>query len=64
MGLCFYVQEHPTGSGFGVKVSQKTGPWFKVSSDRLVEAGNQTCDPWFERHRFIPYTTAASHCKF
>ena len=25
------------------------------------EAGNRTCDPWFTRHRFIPYTTAASH---
>ena len=31
----------------------------KVSSDRLGEAGNRTCDPWFTRHRFIPYTTAA-----
>ena len=24
------------------------------------EAGNRTCDPWFTRHRFFPYTTAAS----
>ena len=24
------------------------------------EARNRTCDPWFTRHRFIPYTTAAS----
>ena len=24
------------------------------------EAGNRTCDPWFTRHRFIPYTMAAS----
>ena len=24
------------------------------------EAGNRTCDPWFTRHRFIPYTTEAS----
>ena len=23
-------------------------------------AGNRTCDPWFTRHRFIPYITAAS----
>ena len=23
------------------------------------EARNRTCDPWFARHRFIPYTTAA-----
>ena len=26
-------------------------------------AGNRTCDPWFTRHRFIPYTTAASHTR-
>ena len=24
------------------------------------EAGNQTCDPWFTRHRLIPYTTVTS----
>ena len=24
------------------------------------EAGNLTCDPWFTRHKFIPYTTAAN----
>ena len=49
-----------TGSGSDFKASQKTGPRFKVSSDRLGEAGNRTCDPWFTRHRVIPYTTSAS----
>ena len=24
------------------------------------DVGNRTCDPWFTRNRFIPYTTAAS----
>ena len=52
--------EGSTGSGSGFKASQKTGQRLKVSSDRLGEAGNRTCDPWFTRHRFIPYTTAAS----
>ena len=46
------------GSGF--TASQKMGQRLKVSSDRLGEAGNRTCDPWLTRHRFIPYTTAAS----
>ena len=45
------------GSGSGFKASQKTGRQLKVSSDRLEEAGNRTCDPWFTRHRFIQYTT-------
>ena len=58
--LCLGTPEGSTGSGSGFKVSQKTGQWLKVSSDRLGEAGNRTCDPWFTRHRFIPYTTAAS----
>ena len=35
------------------------GQWLKVSSDRLGEVGNRSCDPWFTRHRFNPYTTAA-----
>ena len=45
------------GSGSGFKASQKTGPRLKVSADRLGEAGNRTCDPWFTRHRVIPFTT-------
>ena len=58
--LCPGTPEGSTGSGSGFKASQKTGQRLKVSSDRLGEAGNRTCDPWFTRHRFIPYTTATS----
>ena len=61
--LCPGTPEGSTGSGSGFKASQKTGQRLKVSSDRLGEAGNRTCDPWFTRHRFIPYTTAASQFK-
>ena len=60
MVLCPGTSEGSTGSGSGFKASQKTGQRLKVSSDRLGEAGNRTCDPWFTRHRFIPYTTAAT----
>ena len=42
--------EGSTGSGSGFKASQKTGQRLKVSSYRLGEAGNRTCDPWFTRH--------------
>ena len=38
--------------------AQKTGPQLKVSSDRLGEARNRTCHPWFTRQRLLPYTTA------
>ena len=55
--LCPGTPEGSTGSGSGFKASQKTGQRLKVSSDRLREAGNRTCDPWFTRRRFIPYTT-------
>ena len=41
--LCPGTPEGSTGSGSGFKASQKTGPRFKVSSDRLGEAGNRTC---------------------
>ena len=58
--LCPGTPEGSTGSGSGFKASQKTGQRFKVSSDRLGEAGNRTCNPWFTRHSIIPYTTAAS----
>ena len=58
--LCPGTPEGSTGSGSGFKASQKTGQRLKVSSDRLGAAGNRTCDPWFTRHRFIPYTTEAS----
>ena len=59
--LCPGTPEGPTGSCSGFKASQKTRQQLNVSSDRLGEAGNRTCDPRFTRHRFIPYTTAASH---
>ena len=59
--LCPGTLEGSIGSGSGFKASQKTGLRLKVSSDRLGEAGNRTCDPWFTRHRFTPYTTAASY---
>ena len=58
--LCPGTPEGSTGSCSGFKASQKTGLQFKVSSNRLGEAGNQTCDPWFTRYSFMPYTTAAS----
>ena len=57
--VCPGTPEGSTGSCSGFKASQKTGQQLKVSSDRLGEARNRTCDPWFTRHRFIPYTTAA-----
>ena len=43
--LCPGTPEGSTGSGFGFKASQKTGQRLKVSSDRLGEAWNRTCDP-------------------
>ena len=55
--LCPGTPEGSTGSGSGFNASQKTGQRLKVSSDRLGEAGNRTCDPWLTRHRCIPYTT-------
>ena len=45
--LCPGTPEGTTGSGSGLKESQKTGQRLKASSDILGEAGNQTCDPWF-----------------
>ena len=57
--LCTGTPKSSTGCGSNFKVSQKMGPWLIVSSDRLGEAGNQTCDPWFTRHRFVSYTKAA-----
>ena len=55
MLLWFFVQELPKAQLAVVLVLKR----LKVSSDRLGEAENRTCDPWFTRHRFIPYTTAA-----
>ena len=54
--LCPEAHEGSTGSSSGFKASQKTRQRLKVSSDRLGEAVNRTCDPWFTRHSFIHYT--------
>ena len=43
--LCPEPPEGSTGSGSGFKASQKTGQGLIVSSDRLGEVGNRTCDP-------------------
>ena len=43
--LCPGTPEGSTGSGSDFQASQKTGQRLKVSSDRLGEAGNRTCDP-------------------
>ena len=59
--LCPETPEGSTGSGSGFKASQKTGQRLKVSSDRLGEAEDQTCDPWFTKHRFIP-AILGSYC--
>ena len=58
--LCPGTPEGSTGSGSGFKASQKTGQRLKVSSDRLGEAGNRTCDPWFTRHSAYPLHHGAS----
>ena len=51
----------PEGSPAMILVLKRLRRWgHKVSSDGLREAGNGTCDHCFTRHRFIPYTTAAS----
>ena len=61
MGLCFlwfYVQELPKAQPAVVLVLKRLrrrGNSLKYSSDRLGEAGNRTCDPWFTRHRFIHF---------
>ena len=55
--LCPGTPKGSTSSGSGFKVSQKTGQRLKVSSHRLGEAKNRTCDPWFTSHRFITSQT-------
>ena len=42
--LCPGTPEGSAGSGSGFKASQKTEQRLKVSSDRLGEAGNRTCN--------------------
>ena len=38
----------------------ETGPWLKVSSDRLVKPGIEPATPGLQGKRFIRYTTAVS----
>ena len=45
MVLWFYVQEHPKAQPAVVLVLKR------LRSDRLGEAGNRTCDPWFNRQK-------------
>ena len=64
MVLCFLCPGAPegsTGCGSDFKASQKIGPWLKAATNRLGETGNRTCDPWFARHRQIPYTMASGY---
>ena len=49
--LCPGTPKGSTGIGSGFKASQKTGQRLKISSDKLGEDGDRTCDPWFTRHR-------------
>ena len=54
VGLCFlwfYVQELPKAQP-AVDLVLK-GQRHKVSSDRLGEAGNRNCDPWFTCTDFL-----------
>ena len=60
--LCPGTPKGSTSSSSCFKASQKTGLQLKVSFDRLREAGNKTCDPWFIRQGLIPYTTAQVGC--
>ena len=46
--MCFYVQERPKTQPVVVLILKRLtrrGKKLKVSSDRLREAGNRTCDP-------------------
>ena len=58
--LCPGTPEGSTGSGSGFKASQKTVPPLKVPFRQTGRRRERTCDPWFTKNRFIPYTTAAS----
>ena len=43
-----------------LKRFRRRGNGLKSHRTDWGEAGNRTCDPWFTRHRFIPYTTATN----
>ena len=62
--LCPGTPEGSIGSGSGFKASQKTGQRLKVvSSDRLGEAGNRTCEPWFTRQVYLLHHGGFSEIK-
>ena len=58
MVLWFYVQELPKAQPAVVLVLKRLRR--RGNSLKSHPAGNRTCDPWFTRHGFIPFTTAAS----
>ena len=61
--LWFYVQELPKAQPAVVLVLKRLrrrGIGLKSHPTDWEKPGIGTCDPWFTRHRFIPYTTAAS----
>ena len=41
-----------------------TGPWLKVSSDRLVKPGIEPATPGLQGKRFIHYTTVAPYSMY
>ena len=59
MVLWFYVQELPKAQPAVVLVLKRLRR--RGNGLKSHPTDNRTCDPWFTRHRFIPYTTAASH---
>ena len=60
MVLCPGTPEGSTGSGSGFKASRKTGNGVKSHPTDWKKPEIEPATPWFTRHRFIPYTTAAS----
>ena len=61
--LCSGTPEGSTGSGSGIKASQKTGQRLKVSSDRLGEAkwGGGGYSHFFCIRRLGPSTCPSPH---
>ena len=59
MVLCFfYVQEHLKAQPAVALVLKRFRRRDHGLKSQLTD-WDRTCDPWFTRHRFIPYTTAA-----
>ena len=62
VGLCFlwfYVQELSKAQPAVVLVLKRLRRRGNGLKSHPTD-GNRTCDPWFIRHRFFPYITAAS----